>query len=218
MYSTATITALLASLALTNAIKVTSPDSDTVWKAGDSQTIEWEAVSTDATSFVVQLVNQAGYLADSPVTLIANQSTGDSDITNSATVSYPDGDWPEGTAFQINLVTSTKSSAAILAQSNQFNITSGGSSSSSSSAESSSSSSSSSSVVSSSTAPTTLAGSSTAVTVTSTGAAAAVTSATTTGASLPNSSSSNTSGAGITRPAGIAGVLVAAAAAIGIFA
>ncbi|WWD04204.1 hypothetical protein V865_002271 [Kwoniella europaea PYCC6329] len=183
--------AALSALALTGAITIESPDRDTEWQSGtSSQTISWKAVSTDPDSFVVQLVNQAGYLSDSPVTLISDQATGSSDIVNTATVTYPNGNWPEGVAFQINFVTSEKSNAAILAQSNQFNITSGGSSSSSSSSSSASSSSSSSSTATSTstgTSPTTLTQTSSAVTVTSTDAS-------TTG-NIPNSSNSTTTSA-----------------------
>ncbi len=76
---------------------------------------------------------QAGFLANSPVTLIANQSTGSANMVNSATVTYSSGAWPTGTAFQINLMSSSENNAAILAQSKMFNITSSGSSTSGSS-------------------------------------------------------------------------------------
>ncbi|WWC92846.1 uncharacterized protein L201_007807 [Kwoniella dendrophila CBS 6074] len=182
--------AAISLLALTGAITVESPDRDTIWQSGtSSQSISWKAVSTDPQSFVVQLVNQVGFLTDSPVTLIANQSTGSSDIVNTATVSFPNGNWPEGTAFQINFMSSDKNNAAILAQSNQFNITSGGSSSSSSSSSSSASSSATSSVT--GTSPTTI---SQQQTQTSAAATAASTEATSSG-SIPNSSNSTTTGA-----------------------
>jgi hypothetical protein len=80
---------------------------------------------------------QAGFLTNSPVTLKEDQSTS----SQSTTISYPSGNWPEGTAFQINLVAKPNagnSGFAILAQSGQFNITSGGSNSRSSAAASSS--------------------------------------------------------------------------------
>ncbi|WVF68227.1 hypothetical protein IAT40_002992 [Kwoniella sp. CBS 6097] len=205
MYSLTLTAAALSALALTGAITVESPDRDTIWKSGDtSQTITWKAVSTDPDSFVVQLVNQAGFLTDSPVTLISNQSTGSSDIVNSATVSYPNGNWPEGTAFQINFLSSDKNNAAILAQSNQFNITSGGDSSSSTSASSTSSSASSTST---GTAPTTVSQAST----------AATTSAATGSASgnIPNASASTsagpTSGAGLTSAPKAAAALIVGA-------
>ena len=67
------------------------------------------------------------------MTLVKNQDTGDADETQTATVSFPSGSWPTGHAFQINLVQTTNGQTAILAQSGQFNISSGGSSSSSSS-------------------------------------------------------------------------------------
>ena len=55
---TKTIISTFALLAVANAIKVTSPDDDTVWGTSGSQTISWEAVSTDTESFRVVLDNQ----------------------------------------------------------------------------------------------------------------------------------------------------------------
>lgn len=50
---------LLSLVSQISAIQVTSPSSSTVWSSGTSgQTVSWEAVSTDPTSFVIQLVNQ----------------------------------------------------------------------------------------------------------------------------------------------------------------
>ncbi|WRT69734.1 uncharacterized protein IL334_006725 [Kwoniella shivajii] len=209
--------AALSALALAGAITVESPDKDTIWQSGtSSQSISWNAVSTDPTSFVVQLVNQAGFLTDSPVTLIANQSTGSSDIVNTATVSYPNGNWPEGTAFQINFMSSDKSNAAILAQSNQFNITSGGSSSSSSSSASSSSSVSSSATSSATgTSPTTMSQAST------TAAASSAAASDSTG-NIPNSSnsttSSSTSGASSVGPKGMLATFVGVVGLAAVFA
>lgn len=51
--------ALLALAAIANAIQVTSPDNSTTWSSSSSaQTIQWNPVATDPTSFTVQLVNQ----------------------------------------------------------------------------------------------------------------------------------------------------------------
>ena len=44
----------------------------------------------------------------------------------SATVTFPNGDWPTGYGFQINFISNDRNSNAILAQSQQFNITSSG--------------------------------------------------------------------------------------------
>ncbi|CAD6565403.1 MAG: hypothetical protein TREMPRED_001159 [Tremellales sp. Tagirdzhanova-0007] len=137
MYSPTSLIASLILGTLASAIQVTSPSSSTLWSSGTSgQTVSWKAVNTDPDSFVIQLVNQAGFLPNT-VTLVANQSTGSSDVTNSVTVSYLSGSWPVGTAFQVNLISSSQDNSAILAQSQQFNITSTASSSSSSSSDSS---------------------------------------------------------------------------------
>lgn len=54
------------------------------------------------------------------------QSTGAANTENSASVSFPNGDWPVGTGFQINLISTSRNNQAIYAQSGQFNITSSG--------------------------------------------------------------------------------------------
>ncbi|KAL7425198.1 hypothetical protein Q5752_000886 [Cryptotrichosporon argae] len=153
MHGPACLVAALAAALAARAITVVSPTNTSIWESGTlSQTVEWEAVSTDPEYFTVQLVNQNGYLADSPVTLIANQSTGAADIANGATVTYTGGaSWPTGTMFQINLVATDSANAAILAQSQYFNITYSASSASSSSSSTASSASSASSSSSSST-------------------------------------------------------------------
>lgn len=58
MVSSLTLLAL-ASGAL--ALKVTSPDSDTIWSTGEKQTIKWESVSSDESSFNIYLSNKATY-------------------------------------------------------------------------------------------------------------------------------------------------------------
>ena len=53
------ITAALTLLSSASAIKVLSPHDASVWSSGSSsQSITWEAVSTDPETFQVQLVNQ----------------------------------------------------------------------------------------------------------------------------------------------------------------
>lgn len=65
MHSIAIIASFLASLALSNAIKVESPNKDTVWQSNSPQTVEWTAVDTDPRNFSIQLVNQVSkFFAD----------------------------------------------------------------------------------------------------------------------------------------------------------
>ncbi|WVO21610.1 uncharacterized protein IAS62_002919 [Cryptococcus decagattii] len=214
MHSTALIVSLLASLGLSNAISITSPSKDTVWLSGTSgQTIEYTAVSTDPTTFDIALDNQSGFLDNAPITLASNQSTGDSGSTNTVTVTYPGGGaWPTGVAFQVNFMSTDRKNTGILAQSEQFNITSGGdssssaSSSTSSSASSSSASSASSSSASAAAVSTTSASSASAATTHASGSAASA-SASGSSSSLPNTSS----GAALSASAGIASVVLAVA-------
>ncbi|KIR68209.1 hypothetical protein I314_01703 [Cryptococcus bacillisporus CA1873] len=215
MHSTALIVSLLASLGLSNAISITSPSKDTVWLSGTSgQTIEWTSVSTDPTTFDIELDNQSGFLDNAPITLASNQSTGDSGTTNTVTVTYPGGGaWPTGVAFQVNFMSTDHKNTGILAQSEQFNITSGGdssssaSSSTSSSASSSSASSASSSSASAAAVSTTSASSASASTTHASSGSAASASASGSSSSLPNTSS----GAALSASAGIASVVLAVA-------
>ncbi|WVO17209.1 hypothetical protein L204_104901 [Cryptococcus depauperatus] len=209
MYTATVITTLLATLVLSNAIQITSPNKDTVWKSGESQTVEWKAVNSDPDHFSIQLVNQAGFLQNSPVTLVPDQQTGDPDKTNSASVSFPDGHWPEGTAFQINFVSTDKNNNGILAQSNQFNITSDGKS--SSGASTASTSAASSSTTSAKTSGMSHSTSGSMASVTNSGGA----SASGNGTALPNTS--KPAGA-IAISAGIFSVVLAAAVAVGVVA
>jgi len=109
------------------AVTVTSPTEGQNWGTTGAQTVSWEAVSTDPTSFSVVLVNDNRLTAsDGQVTLIANQSTS----AGSVSVSPPSGSWTAGQAYRIRLVRDD----AILASSDQFNITSSGTAGSSASA------------------------------------------------------------------------------------
>ncbi|ORY34693.1 hypothetical protein BCR39DRAFT_514034 [Naematelia encephala] len=214
------IIAVLALGSLIQAIQITSPDQTAVWESGTSgQVIEYTPVSTDQSSFAIELVNQKGFLSNSPVVLVANQSTGTAGQSNSVTVTYPSGAWPTGYGFQINFVSSsTNSDSAIYAQSNQFNITSGGSSSSSSSSTSSSSSASTSSVV----APTTISQTASSTTTVSTTSSAATSGSAAGDASggIPNAASASASSgaAPLANPTGLVGILLGLAGLVGAFA
>ncbi|KAI7774192.1 hypothetical protein LA080_009182 [Diaporthe eres] len=186
MVSSLTLLAL-ASGAL--ALKVTSPDSNTIWSTGEKQTIKWETVSSDESSFNIYLSNKANY----PPTdvLIASDvasSDGSYDIDGSKIT--------EGNSYTINFTNGTKTEQ-IYAQSNQFNITEGTTSSSSSSSASSTASGSSTASASSTGADSTGTASSTAssgsasATATATGSSASA-DATATGSSTSGSSASGT--------------------------
>lgn len=109
MVSSLTLLAL-ASGAL--ALKVTSPDSSTIWSTGEKQTIKWETVSSDESTFNIYLSNKATY----PPTdvLIASDvasSDGSYDIDGSK---LTDGD-----SYTINFTNGTKTEQ-IYAQSVSF--------------------------------------------------------------------------------------------------
>ncbi|TLD32768.1 hypothetical protein PspLS_00048 [Pyricularia sp. CBS 133598] len=112
----------LASGAL--ALKVTSPDSNTNWSAGEKHTIKWESVSSDQPTFNIYLSNKVTF-PPTDVLLASDVKTSDGSFE------VDSGKLSVGKDFTINLTNGTKTEQ-IYAQSNQFNVTGGSSSSSSS--------------------------------------------------------------------------------------
>lgn len=118
--------ALLALASGALALKVTSPDSNTIWSTGEKQTIEWETVSSDQSSFNIYLSNKATY----PPTDVLLAS----DVQSSAGSYEVDGSkLSNGDSYTINFTNGTKTEQ-IYAQSNQFNVTEASSTASSGSA------------------------------------------------------------------------------------
>lgn len=98
MVSSLTLLAL-ASGAL--ALKVTSPDSNTIWSTGEKQTIEWESVSSDEPNFNIYLSNKATY----PPTDVLLAS----DVSTSAGSYEIDGSkLSNGDSYTINFTNGTK--------------------------------------------------------------------------------------------------------------
>ncbi|KAG8163294.1 hypothetical protein KVR01_006591 [Diaporthe batatas] len=174
--------ALLALASGALALKVTSPDSNTIWSTGEKQTIEWESVSSDESSFNIYLSNKATY----PPTDVLLAS----DVQTSAGSIDVDGSkLSTGDSYTINLTNGTKTEQ-LYAQSNQFNITEGSSPSSASSTALASSTASSSSTAADSTAA-----SSTASAASSSASATGTSSSSSEEASSTASSSSGSSSA-----------------------
>ncbi|TLS21421.1 uncharacterized protein PpBr36_10142 [Pyricularia pennisetigena] len=175
----------LASGAL--ALKVTSPDSNTNWSAGEKHTIKWESVSSDQPTFNIYLSNKVTY---PPTDILIASDVKASD----GSFEVESGKLPAGNSFTINLTNGTKTEQ-IYAQSNQFNVT-GGSSSSSSSSSSKTASGSSTAVSStradsSATASPTASGSGSATTAKPTSAGASGSSSTATGSGSAASATSS---------------------------
>ncbi|KAF9643622.1 hypothetical protein BDM02DRAFT_3191395 [Thelephora ganbajun] len=100
-------------------IAVTNPAQGTRWDAGKkTQSVAWTSVATDPTSFTIALVNMQAY-PNINIVLKENVVTS----AGSTTVDAPSLGWPTGNGFQINLVQQNPTGVAILAQSQQFNIT-----------------------------------------------------------------------------------------------
>lgn len=95
-----TILPLLALAATSAALKVTSPTSSDVWTVGDSQTVKWDAVSTDQDTFNIYLSNMASY-PSTTVLLV-------SDVSSSAGSATIDGSkLTSGDSFTINFTNGT---------------------------------------------------------------------------------------------------------------
>lgn len=93
--------ALLALASGALALKVTSPDSNTIWSTGEKQTIEWESVSSDESSFNIYLSNKATY----PPTDVLLAS----DVETSAGSYEIDGSkLSNGDSYTINFTNGTK--------------------------------------------------------------------------------------------------------------
>ena len=75
MISTTLVAMLISLVGMISAIQVTSPDKDTIWKAGEDGMIDWNSVNTDPSQFTVQLVNQVSPCFVSKSTCLHNQSS-----------------------------------------------------------------------------------------------------------------------------------------------
>jgi len=118
---------VLSFVASTLGYMVTFPNGEegTGWTTEGPQMVEWTSVDTDSSTFVLVLTNQqlSGFV---PLTLL-NSVTGSA---GSVEVNPPSGGFIPGSGYRLNFMTSPDNpddSDAILAQSNQFDITSSGS-------------------------------------------------------------------------------------------
>ncbi|KIY49398.1 hypothetical protein FISHEDRAFT_58297 [Fistulina hepatica ATCC 64428] len=94
--------------------------------------VKWTMVSTDRSNFTILLVNQGASYSE----VLANDVQGSADEDD---VSAPSGGWVVGTGYRVNLVKDADDLDSILAQSDEFNITTAASGSASSATVSSTS-------------------------------------------------------------------------------
>ncbi|EDR03054.1 uncharacterized protein LACBIDRAFT_307632 [Laccaria bicolor S238N-H82] len=112
---------LLAFISSVFAYSITSPNSNQGWTNQGAQLLTWTRVNTDRLNFTVVLTNQ-NITGFQPVVL----ATSVDGTLGSAPMNTPSGGWPSpGGSFRVNLVQDANNLDAILAQSNQFNITQG---------------------------------------------------------------------------------------------
>ncbi|KAG2369639.1 hypothetical protein BDR07DRAFT_1266769 [Suillus spraguei] len=119
---------LLASIASAFAYQVTSPGSSQGWTTSGPNYLTWERVDTDPSNFTAVLTNNQGAMpqGDQVLNALVDGTLG------TIQCNPPSGGWPQGPGFRVNLATDAQNIDQLLAQSNQFDITSTTSSTSSS--------------------------------------------------------------------------------------
>ncbi|KAG1872786.1 hypothetical protein C8R48DRAFT_770172 [Suillus tomentosus] len=117
---------LLASIASAFAYEVTSPGDSEGWTTAGPNVLTWQRVDTDPANFTVVLTNNYGVMNPQVLNALVDGTLGTIDCN------APSGGWPVGYGFRVNLAADAQHLDTLLAQSNQFNITSGSSTSTSS--------------------------------------------------------------------------------------
>ncbi|KAL1408128.1 hypothetical protein Q8F55_004931 [Vanrija albida] len=107
---------LLLAAAAARAIQITSPTNSSDWKTGVPQTIQWTSVSTDPTSFTIQIQVPS-------TSQHQTQSVATNVQTSAGSYTYtPDASYV-GSQYRVNFVNAQ--SGAILAQSDYFTVAQG---------------------------------------------------------------------------------------------
>ncbi|KAK7060463.1 hypothetical protein VNI00_001228 [Paramarasmius palmivorus] len=110
--------------ASTLAYKVTYPAKGDLWSGFAGQTLQWDKVSTDQDTFAIFLTSTNR--EDLPRNNVLLKAIVDGN-TGRATIDPPNGGWPSGKIFRVNLCKNENSPESILAQSPEFEIVSGNS-------------------------------------------------------------------------------------------
>ncbi|KAG6833939.1 hypothetical protein H0H87_007950 [Tephrocybe sp. NHM501043] len=97
------------------AYTVTEPSSAKGWSSVGPQTLSWDRVATDPTTFAVILTSTDGQVSQ----VLAAEVNGDQ---KSISVNPPSGGWPQGGGFRINLVKDVNHVNNIYAQSSEYTI------------------------------------------------------------------------------------------------
>ncbi|QRV76555.1 GPI-anchored small secreted protein [Ceratobasidium sp. AG-Ba] len=118
----ASFVALVSFAASALAYQVTFPMASDKWYSGEvTNTLEWNRVNTDQSTFCIVLTNQDRSLLPTDQQLIATTDG----TTGKTSVPAPSGGFPVGKGFRVNLVKSPTEMNTILAQSPEFEIVSG---------------------------------------------------------------------------------------------
>ncbi|KAI8313910.1 hypothetical protein K4K61_011966 [Colletotrichum sp. SAR11_59] len=115
MYSK-TALAITSLLAAAEAIKVTSPAKNAEWDVSETNEIKWDSVNTDPKSFEIVVVNQSAYPETSTTIATVQTSDGKYDLK--------DAKLSAGDKYRINFVSTDTQNSGILAQSEEFSLTS----------------------------------------------------------------------------------------------
>ncbi|KIY74220.1 hypothetical protein CYLTODRAFT_416471 [Cylindrobasidium torrendii FP15055 ss-10] len=110
---------LLALAASAAAYKVTSPAEDDIWKTGSDNTLKWDMVSSDRGNFSVFLTNQDRSILPENNVVLNDYVEGSA---GSVVVTAPQGGWPSGKGFRLNLCQDKDHPESILAQSEEFEL------------------------------------------------------------------------------------------------
>lgn len=122
MQITLTAASFLALVASTLALQVTAPAQGSALDLSKDNKITWASVSSDPTSFEIQLVNNA-VNPSVAITIAPNVQTS----AGSYDLKSVNGANP-GQGYQINLISTDAQNSGILAQSGQFSVAAAGSS------------------------------------------------------------------------------------------
>jgi hypothetical protein len=126
-----TIISFAALAASVSAILVTSPAKDAQLDFSKDVTITWTSVSTDPSTFTLELIDQSN--VDSPIVINKDVKTSDDKYTLSNFAA------PTGSTYKFNFISNDPQNSGILAQSQTFQIVKTADASSSSSASASAS-------------------------------------------------------------------------------
>jgi hypothetical protein len=102
------------------ALQITAPEANAAWDLSGSNVVTWSSVSTDPTTFNINLVNNGGSSGAQAYSVATGVSTSDGKYTITNFVA------PIGSTYVIQLMANSTLNSGILAASQTFNVTKSG--------------------------------------------------------------------------------------------